>query len=59
MTQKKTKRASRVKKGARYGCDECGLVVTVSEPCGCFEAHDLLCCGAPMKPKRKTARRKK
>ncbi len=59
MERKKTKGASRVKKGTRYACDECGLVVTVSEPCGCVEAHDLVCCGEPMKPKRRGKRGKK
>ncbi len=59
MARKKTKRASRVKKGTRYVCGECGLVVSVNEPCGCVDTCDLYCCGEPMKPKRKTARRKK
>jgi hypothetical protein len=59
MARKKTKRASRIKKGTRYACNECGLVVTVHEPCGCVEAHDLVCCGEPMKPERKAARPKK
>jgi hypothetical protein len=36
------------KKGERYRCDECGLVVLVEDVCGC-EDCDVICCGAPMK----------
>jgi hypothetical protein len=34
-------------KGAKYKCEECGVVVAVDEPCGC-EQCDLVCCGVPM-----------
>jgi hypothetical protein len=34
-------------KGAKYKCEECGVVVVVDEPCGC-EPCDLVCCGVPM-----------
>jgi len=34
-------------KGAKYKCEECGVVVVVDEPCGC-EQCDLVCCGVPM-----------
>ena len=37
------------KKGDRYKCDECGLVIFVEEPCGC-ETTEITCCGEPMKP---------
>ena len=37
------------KKGEKYECEECGLVVVVEDPCGC-EAVELICCEAPMKP---------
>jgi len=37
------------KKGERYECGECGLVVLVEDPCGCY-ACDLMCCGQQMKP---------
>jgi hypothetical protein len=37
------------KKGERYKCDDCGLVVLVEDPCGC-ETCELVCCGKPMKP---------
>ncbi len=37
------------KKGEKYKCDECGLVVVVEDVCGC-EDCDVVCCGTPMKP---------
>jgi hypothetical protein len=37
------------KKGEKYKCEECGLVVVVDDPCGC-EVVELVCCEAPMKP---------
>jgi hypothetical protein len=37
------------KKGEKYKCEECGLVVVVEDPCGC-EPCDLICYGAPLKP---------
>ncbi len=42
--------------GDTYQCDVCGLSVTVDEACGCAEAHEILCCGEPMKAKRSRAR---
>jgi hypothetical protein len=36
------------KKGEKYKCDECGLVVLVEDVCGC-EDCDVVCCGVPMK----------
>jgi hypothetical protein len=36
------------KKGDRYKCDECGLVIFVEEPCGC-ETTEITCCGEPIK----------
>ena len=36
------------KKGEKYKCEECGLVVVVEDPCGC-EVVELMCCEAPMK----------
>lgn len=38
---------TRAKKGDRYVCDECGMVVAVDEPCGC-EACEIACCDVPM-----------
>jgi hypothetical protein len=36
------------KKGSKYKCDECGMVIVVDEACGCSDC-DLVCCGVPMK----------
>ncbi|MBC7131442.1 hypothetical protein H5T51_09600 [Candidatus Bathyarchaeota archaeon] len=36
------------KKGEKYKCETCGLVVIVDEACGC-SAHEIICCEAPMK----------
>lgn len=36
------------KKGEKYKCEDCGLVVLVENVCGC-EDCDVICCGAPMK----------
>jgi hypothetical protein len=41
------------KKGEKYKCEECSLIVVVDDPCGCSEC-DLICCGVPMKPVKKT-----
>ncbi|MCX8153895.1 MAG: hypothetical protein N3E52_05635 [Candidatus Bathyarchaeota archaeon] len=43
------------KKGEKYKCEECGLIVLVEDPCGC-ETVGLLCCGAPMKPVKASAK---
>ncbi len=37
-----------VKKGAKYKCESCGVVMVVDRGCGCTPC-DLICCGAPMK----------
>jgi hypothetical protein len=37
------------KKGEKYKCEDCGLVVLVEDPCGC-ESCEIVCCGEPMKP---------
>jgi hypothetical protein len=36
------------KKGEKYKCEECGLVILVEDVCGCDDC-DIVCCGAPMK----------
>ncbi len=36
------------KKGTKYKCGQCGVVVVVDEACGCSPC-DLLCCGESMK----------
>lgn len=47
---KPAKKAS-TRKGAKYGCTLCGMIVSVVEDCGC-RSVDLLCCNTPMKKKR-------
>ena len=37
------------KKGEKYKCEECGLIVVVEDPCGC-EVVELMCCEKLMKP---------
>jgi hypothetical protein len=37
------------KKGEKFKCEECGLIVLIEDPCGC-EPCDLICCGEQMKP---------
>jgi hypothetical protein len=50
---KPTKSAKKtVKRGDRYSCEVCGLIVSVDEACGCVEACDIICCGAQMKAKK-------
>ncbi|NWG10758.1 hypothetical protein HXY33_03270 [Candidatus Bathyarchaeota archaeon] len=39
------------KKGAKYKCEECGLVVVVDRACECAPC-DLICCGVPMKEQK-------
>jgi hypothetical protein len=41
------------KRGAKYKCDECGLVVMVDEACEC-SVCDLVCCDVPMKEVKET-----
>lgn len=50
ITKKKsTKKTLKIKKGGeKYKCSVCGLVVSVDEPCGCVEAHEIICCGKAM-----------
>jgi hypothetical protein len=45
------------KKGEKYKCEECGLVVVVEDPCGC-ETVELICCETPMKPVKAAAKAK-
>jgi hypothetical protein len=45
------------KKGDKYVCGVCGLAVTVDEVCGCVDICDIVCCGAPMKPKKAKAKK--
>lgn len=49
-TVKPAKKAA-TRKGAKYDCQLCGMVVSVVEDCGC-RTIDLVCCETPMKKKR-------
>ncbi len=40
------------KKGEKYKCEECGLVLLVEDVCGCDDC-DIVCCSVPMKPIKK------
>lgn len=51
-TKKKTTKKA-VKKGEKYGCSACGMVVSIDEVCGCADVCDIICCGDQMKPKKK------
>jgi hypothetical protein len=42
-----------VKKGDRFGCSVCGMVVSVDETCGCVDTCDIICCDEPMKAKKR------
>lgn len=53
MAKKTVKKAVKSKKGSRYSCNVCGLVVTVDTICGCVDACDIVCCGEGMKLNRK------
>jgi hypothetical protein len=44
----------KTKKGEKYKCGVCGLVVKVDEVYGCVDVCDIVCCERSMKKKRKT-----
>ncbi|OPY04011.1 MAG: hypothetical protein A4E61_00916 [Syntrophorhabdus sp. PtaB.Bin184] len=41
------------KKGTKYRCNVCGLVVSVDTVCNCVELCDLVCCSKPMQVVKK------
>jgi hypothetical protein len=41
-----------IKKGSKFVCAVCGLVVSVDEACGCIEMCDIICCGKQMRAKK-------
>jgi hypothetical protein len=45
-------------RGDKLMCGVCGLSLIIDEECGCMEAHEILCCGEPMKQKKATVRAK-
>ena len=48
-TKQKAATKGKMSKNDSYACELCGLVVLVDEECGCVEAHEIICCGEPMK----------
>ena len=56
--KKKNKPKNKMKKGSKYTCSVCGLIVSIDE-CGCLDVSDLVCCSKPMKPKTTTKKAKK
>jgi hypothetical protein len=55
-TVKPAKKAA-TRKGNRYGCSVCGLVLSVVDDCACGTL-DLMCCDTPMKKKRAIPKKK-
>jgi hypothetical protein len=53
LRKKSPVKKSNAKKGDSYGCESCGLVVTVDEACGCVNVCEIVCCDMPMKKTRK------
>jgi hypothetical protein len=49
--EKATKKGKGMKKGDKWACGTCGLVVTVDKACGCVDMCDIMCCGKAMKRK--------
>jgi len=54
MPKTKPKEKTRIKKGDKYQCDICGLVVKIDDTCGCADMCDIVCCDKPMKKKINT-----
>lgn len=50
--KRKSKKGTEVKKGDKFSCRVCGIVLTVDEPCSCVETCDLICCGKQMEPEK-------
>ena len=42
------KTGSKAKKGTKFVCDSCGMVITSAKECGC-DPCDIVCCGQEMK----------
>ena len=45
---KVAKATSKAKKGMKYVCDSCGIILSVEEACDC-DLCDIICCGQDMK----------
>ncbi len=46
---KSAKKSATIKKGGKYVCDACGIVVTVDKACDC-DPCGISCCGQEMSP---------
>jgi hypothetical protein len=46
----------KAKEGDLYGCEECGMVVCIEDPCGCIDC-ELFCCDVPMTKKAGTTKK--
>ena len=44
------------KKGDKYKCEECGLVVVIEDACECGDECVITCCEKPMKKVTKTTK---
>jgi len=40
--------ARKMRSGSRLVCQECGLVLSVDQSCGCIDYCDVICCGQQM-----------
>jgi hypothetical protein len=58
VAKRKAKKMRGVKKGDKYECDVCGLVVVVDKTCGCADLCDIVCCEQNMKKQRKKQTRR-
>lgn len=47
---------TKMKKGSRYECAQCGMALTIDETGSCDFVDCLVCCGKPMKKKQEAAR---
>lgn len=48
VSPKTVKATSKAKKGMRFVCDSCGMILTVEKTCSC-DCCDIICCGQDMK----------
>ncbi|MFZ5907818.1 MAG: hypothetical protein ACOYVJ_10530 [Nitrospirota bacterium] len=48
----RTQRKAGIRKGTKFSCEICGLIVSVDEVCGCIETCDIICCGEQMTRKK-------
>ncbi len=56
MPKRRRIKTNKLKKGSKYVCASCGLIVTVNKSCGCVATRHLICCGRTMKLKKKRSK---